>query len=49
MRPRNPGRYSIHWHVTCWVALSDRGFAAGEEGEALITTIQIKEIEREVG
>ena len=25
------------------------GFAAGEEGEALITTIQIKEIEREVG
>ena len=39
----------IHRHVTSWVRLSDRGFAAGEEGEALITTIQIKEIEREVG
>ena len=39
----------IHRHVTSWVRLSDRGFAAGEEGEALITTIQIQEIEREVG
>jgi len=39
----------IHRHGTSWVRLSDRGFAAGEEGEALITTIQIKEIEREVG
>jgi hypothetical protein len=27
--------------------LSDRGFAAGEDGEALISAIQIKEIDRE--
>lgn len=39
----------IHRHVTSWIRLSDRGFAAGADGEALITAIQIKEIEREVG
>lgn len=39
----------IAWHVTSRVRLSDRGFAAGEDGEALITSIQIKEIDREVG
>lgn len=40
---------SIHRHVMPWVRLSDRGFAAGEDGEALITSIQIREIEREMG
>jgi hypothetical protein len=39
----------IHQHRMPWVRLSDRGFAAGADGEALITSIQIKEIEREAG
>lgn len=37
----------IHRHRMPWVRLSDRGFATGADGEALITSIQIKEIERE--
>jgi hypothetical protein len=36
----------IHRHVIPWVRKSDRGFATAD-GEAIITGIQIKEIERE--
>ena len=37
----------IHRHVIPWVRKSDRGFAAGADGEAIISGIQIKEIDRE--
>jgi hypothetical protein len=39
----------IHRHQVSWIRQSDRGFAAGADGEVLITGIQIKEIEREAG
>ncbi|WP_435008028.1 hypothetical protein P12x_005295 [Tundrisphaera lichenicola] len=34
-------------HRMPWIRQSDRGFAAGKDGDALIQVIQIKEIERE--
>ncbi|MFO0958262.1 MAG: hypothetical protein U0800_12685 [Isosphaeraceae bacterium] len=37
----------IHRHVIPWVRKSDRGFAAGGDGETSIMGISIKEIERE--
>lgn len=37
----------IHQHRMPWVRLSDRGFAAGSDGEPLIMGISIKEIERD--
>lgn len=37
----------IGQHRMPWIRQSDRGFAAGKDGEPLIQVIQIKEIERE--
>lgn len=38
----------IHRHVTSWVRQADRGFTMAD-GEAFVASIQIKEIERELG
>lgn len=38
---------SIHRHIMPWIRQSDRGFAAGADGDPLIMGISVKEIERE--
>lgn len=37
----------IHRHQVSWVMEADRPFPTGKDGEAFISSIQIKEIERE--